>query len=102
MEVLKILFCAIQKLSWRLFHGNAKPYLEYFSATHNELGPTHSSVSTLLFFQGIANFENLGSRTRAIFADDISYFNKNYFEVFQIKRKLGTDFKRSDKRKSYE
>ena len=87
MVVLKIVFCAIQKLSWRLLHGNAKPHLEYFSVTHNELGTTQFSVSTLLFFlsENSANFENLGNRTRAIFADDISYFDKNYFEVFQIK-----------------
>ena len=48
----------------------------------------HNFLSLLLFFflsENSANFENLGNRTRAIFADDISYFNKNYFEVFQIK-----------------
>ena len=47
----------------------------------------HNFLSLRYFFLSgnSANFENLGNRTRAIFADDISYFDKNYFEVFQIK-----------------
>ena len=74
----------LHTMNWVLHNFLSLPYFFFFQ----RIAPTLKILATELF--------------RVIFSDDISYFYKNYFKVFQIKRKLGTNFKRLYKRVSYE